>query len=327
MNLNTIPVTPHALGFIKIACDDDPLFGEARTRNEFVITQRYHATSETQAKLALHPLQEKLAKGEDGEAKKVTEIPIRLLFNKTENAIGIRYQAYSTPGNIPVCAGDGKNAKRLERAADNTQTMADVACPGPELCDLVLTGKAVCRRQVRMTVQVEGQNDPFSVFEVRSSSINTYRALKAQLQLIERRFHGLRHVPLKLALWQASNEASSFEPFSLMRLELDAENEAAAMQAASCARKALHDAGIDDDVDAVGNDEGDAETFLGATLDYPAVREFYADATRRPGAEGVTPRTVNRHHAAGTGALAGVANAAIEDAVRKTATGPTEAAP
>lgn len=325
MNLSTIPVTPHALGFIKVACDDDPLFGEARTRNEFLITQRHHASAETQAKLAPHPLQTQLAQGDEGEAKKVTEIPIRLFFNKASNAIGIRYQAYSTPGNVPVCAGDGKNAKRLERAADNTQTMTDVACPGPELCDLVQTQKAVCRRQVRMSVQVEGQNDPFSVFEVRSSSINTYRALKAQLQLIERRFGGLRHVPLKLALWQASNEASGFEPFSLMRLELDAKSEAEAIQAAKATRKELEDAGINDDVDGLGAEEGDAEGFLGATLEYPAVREFYADATRRPGAEGVTPRTVTRH--VGTGGLATVASAAIESAVRKAGPGTTEATP
>lgn len=326
MNLSTIPVTPHALGFIKVACDDDPLFGEARTRNEFLITQRHHANAETQTKLAPHPLQEKLAQGEDGEAKKVTEIPIRLFFNKTANAIGIRYQAYSTPGNIPICAGDGKNAKRIERAADNTQTIMEMACPGPELCDLVQTGRAVCRRQVRMSVQVEGQNDPFSVFEVRSSSINTYRALRAQLQLIERRFGGLRHVPLKLALWRASNEASGFEPFSLMRLELNAESEAEAMKAAQTARTELADAGINDDVDGLGGGKGDAESFLGATLEYPAVREFYADATRRPGAEGVTPRTVTRHHNAPAGALAGIAHAAIESAVRLAGSGPNETA-
>lgn len=325
MNLTTIPVTPHALGFIKVACDDDPLFGEARTRNEFLITQRHHESADTQAKLAPHPLQAKLAQGDEGEAKKVTEIPVRLFFNKASNAIGIRYQAYSTPGNVPVCAGDGKNARRLELAADNTQTMTDIACPGPELCDLVQTQKAVCRRQVRMSVQVEGQNDPFSVFEVRSSSINTYRALKAQLQLIERRFGGLRHVPLKLALWQASNELSSFEPFSLMRLELDAETEVAAIQVARAKRKELEDAGINDDVDGLGAEEGDAEGFLGATLEYPAVREFYADATRRPGADGVTPSTITRHVA--TGGLASVASAAIESAVRKAGPGPTEATP
>lgn len=329
MNLNTIPVTPHALGFIKVACDDDPLFGEARTRDEFLITQRHHARSETQAKLALHPLHEKLAQGGEGEPKKLTEIPIRLFFNKTSNAIGIRYQAYSTSGNAPICTGDGKNAKRVELAADNTQTVTERACPGPELCDLVASGKAVCRRQVRMSVQVEGQNDPFSVFEVRSSSLNTYRALKAQLQLIERRFGGLRHVPLKLALWQASNEASSFEPFSLMRLELDAPTEAEAMKTVQDTRKALEQAGISDDVDSIGNDDGEAESFLGATLDYPAVREFYADATRRSGAEGITPRSVTRQQSGNAAALAGVAGAAIENAVRRAGAGagPTEAAP
>ncbi|MDR7097212.1 hypothetical protein J2X09_004986 [Hydrogenophaga laconesensis] len=49
---------------------------------------------------------------------------------------------------------------------------------------------------MKMTVQIDGQNDPLSVFEVRSSSINNFRALSSQLMLIERRFGGLRHVPL-----------------------------------------------------------------------------------------------------------------------------------
>lgn len=326
MNLSTIPLAPHALGFIKVACDDDPLFGEARTRNEFLITQRHHASADAPLKLAPHPLQESLAKSADGENKKLTEIPIRLFFNKASNAISIRYQAYSTPGNIPVCTGDGKDAKRVDLAADRTQTIVDTACPGPDLCPLVQSGKAACRRQVRMSVQIEGQDDPFSVFEVRSSSINTYRALKAQLQLIERRFEGLRHVPLKLALWQASNEASSYEPFSLMRLELDAPSEAEAMKAAQSARQELKDAGLNDDVDGVNSDEGEAESFLGANLDYPAAREFYAsDASRRAGAEPVTPRNVVRLQQHAAGALASVAGAAIENAVRL-GTGPTESA-
>lgn len=326
MNLSTIPVSPHALGFIKVACEDDPLFGEARTRNEFLITQRHHANASPQAKLAPHPLQDKLARneegGEAGEAKKLTEIPIRLFFNKASNAISIRYQAFSTAGNVPVCAGDGKNAKRLERAADQTPTMADVPCPGPELCSLVQSGQATCRRQVRMAVQVEGQNDPLSVFEVRTSSLNTYRALKAQLQLIERRFNGLRHVPLKLALWQASNEASSFEPFSLMRLELAAP-EVDAMQAAKSARQALQDANINDDVDEIHSEQGEDESFVGATLDFQAVREFYSsDATRRQGAEGITPSSVGRPRP--TAGLAGLAGASIESAVRASTNPPAE---
>jgi hypothetical protein len=316
VNLCTIPVTPHAIGFIKVACADDPQFGEARTRNEFLITQRHHDDRQGQPRLAAHPLQQKLATGE-GEAKKVTEIPIRLFFNKASNAIGIKYQAYSTPGNIPVCAGDGKKARRLQLAADNTQTILELPCPGPELCELVEAGKATCRRQVRMAVQIEGQDDFLSVFEVRSSSLNTYRALKAQLQLIERRFGGLRHVPLKLALWQASNEASNFDPFSLMRLVLDAPSELDAMNAARAARKALADGEINDDVDGLHSEVSDDENFVGTDLDFLAVREFYLDPTGRPG-RGVTPE-VGRQVSAGGSAmsLASVADAAIESAVRR----------
>lgn len=324
MNLNTIPVTPHALGFIKVACEDDPLFGESRTRNEFLITQRHHAQASLQAKLAAHPLQEKLAREPDGEdaggGKTLTEIPIRLFFNKAENAISIRYQAFSTPGNMPVCAGDGKNAMRLERAADQTATMAQVACPGPELCGLVQSGQATCRRQVRMAVQIEGQNDPLSVFEVRTGSLNTYRALKAQLQLVERRFKGLRHVPLRLALWQASNEASSYEPFSLMRLELS-DTEAEAMKAAREARQALVDAGIDDEVDAIHCEQDGDLPSVGAGTEFQSVREFYVEhASRRAGAEGITPLSVGRQRAAVQ--HAGLASASIIDALRA-ATNPT----
>jgi hypothetical protein len=323
MNLSTIPVTPHALGFIKVACEDDPLFGETRTRNEFLITQRHHVSAEP-TKLAPHPLQEKLATAGDHGAKKLVEIPIRVFFNKVSNAISIRYQAYSTPGNIPVCAGDGKNAKRLERAADGTPTLAEVPCPGPELCELVQSGRAACRRQVRMAVQVEGQNDPLSVFEVRTSSLNTYRALKAQLQLIERRFNGLRHVPLKLGLWQASNEASGFEPFSLMRLEL-AGTEAEAMTVAKAVRDELKAAGINDDVDDIHGEQGNDEAFAGVALDFQAMREFYAaDAGRRPGTQEVNPRSVGRSQR--TADLAGLAGAAIENAMRLAACPPSEVA-
>lgn len=329
MNLSTISVTPHALGFIKVACDDDALFGEPRTRSEFLITQRHHAGAQGQPRLAAHPLQDKLGTQAEGEPKKVVEIPIRMFFNKSSAAIAIKYQAYTTPGNMPVCVGDGKNARRIERAADSTQTMAVVPCPGPELCSLVQAGQASCRRQVQMSVQIEGQDDPFSVFEVRSSSLNTYRALKAQLQLIEKRFGGLRHVPLKLALWQASNEASSFEPFSLMRLVLDAPSEVEAMRSVKAARQALLDAEINDDVDSINSEESQDEHFVGAGLDFQAVREFHADATRRPGAEGVTPRTVARQllHSGSPVALAAVAGAAIENAVRMSGSVPCEAAP
>jgi len=326
MDLSTIALTPHAVGFIKVACDDDALFGELRTRSEFLITQRHHEACGGQSRLASHPLQEKLAAGE-GDGRKLSEVPIRLFFNRTSSAISIKYQAYSTPGNVPVCAGDGKTARRIERAADNTQLIADVPCPGPELCDLVRADKAACRRQVRMTVQIEGQEDPLGVFEVRTSSLNSYRALKSQLLLIERRFGGLRHVPLKLALWQASNEASSFEAFHVMRLVLDAPSEAEAMKAVAAARKAVRDAGIDDDTDAIHSDYGVAESFAGACMEFQSVRELYADAGGRTGAEGASAARRGQASTERLGMpLAQVAGAAIQNAVQLGRPAPAKAA-
>ncbi len=315
MNLNTIAVSPHALGFIKVACENDPMFGETRTKNEFLITQRHHQADENQASLAPHPIRDKLApKGEGERQQPITEIPLRLFFNKTDNALSIKYQAYAAEGNTPICAGNGKTANRLVKAGDHTPTIQEVACPGPDLCDLVKSGQAVCRRQVRMAVQVEGQEDPLSVFEVRTGSLNTYRALSAQLRLIEKRFGGLRHVPLKLTLWQASNEASGFQPFSLMQLQLDAKSEVEAMQLVKAKRQELVDAGLVDDVDSMLEDETADEGFASASLDFQAVSEFYADATRRPGTESISSLRAAR--AQSSDARVSAANDAIERAVR-----------
>lgn len=308
MNLDTIAVAPHAQGFIKVAREDDPMF-QTSTRNEFLITLRHHAQGSGNPALAPHPIAATVGtKGEDDQPSVVKEIPIRLYFNRTDKALSIRYQAYASEGVRPVCSGNGKTAKRLTLAADQTPTLQEIACPGPDLCDLVTSGKAVCRRQVRMAVQIVGQNDPLSVFEVRSSSLNTYRALKAQLHLVEKKFGGLRHVPLKLALWQSSNELSSYQPFDLMRLVLDASSEIEAMQAVKKAREELATAGICDEVDEVVDEVSNDEAFGTASLDFQAVTEFYTTSGRRAGTEAMTPTRART--------VSGAAGDAIAKAVR-----------
>jgi len=319
MNLNAIPLVPHVQGYIKVACENDPAFGEGRTRNEFLVTARHHAepAAGQQPALASHPIREQLASPDDAAGEpRIKEIPIRLFFNKTSNALQINYQAYSTQGHMPVCSGDGKNARRLARAADNTPTMQDLPCPGPELCAFVQDGSAVCRRQVKMAVQITKHKDSLSVFEVRTSSLNTYRALRGQLQLLEHRFGGLRHVPLKLTLWQASNEASGFQPFSLMQLELDAEDEFAAMTQAAAARKKLADAGIQDEPDSILAPMDDEKEFGALPLDYQAVSEFYgSDPTRRSAPVAANDGTARPTRLAAP-ALASAASEFFESAVR-----------
>lgn len=328
MNLDTIRTTPHAQGYIKVGCETDPAFGERRTLNEFVITGRLHEQDHAEPRLAPHPICGKMAKQGEGDEQAIREIPVHLFFNKAHNALGIKYQAYSVPGNVPVCSGNGKTARRVVPAGDGTQTIQDgLACVGPEMCDLVQSGQARCNRQVRMTVQIDGQDDPLSVFEVRSSSLNTYRALRGQLALIEKKFGGLRHVPLKLALWQGSNEASAYRPFSLMRLELNAASEIEAYQIAKEARNELTEAGLDDDIDeALCPLDGEDDEALMTSTDFQAVREFYeAPVARREGTEPVTITVGSRRRSSVDLGNAGAS--AISAAVRQSgaATSPVSA--
>lgn len=290
MNLKTIAIPPYAEGFIKIACETDPALSDrARTRNEFLIMARHHVEGasgfgDMPPALAAHPLAEKLAVDDAQAGRKVVrEIPIRLFFNKADHAISISYQAFSASG-VPVCAGNGRDALRLELAADSTSTTTTVACPGPERCAFATSQEGMsCRRQVRMDVQIKDQPNPFTTFQVRTSSLNSYRALKSQLQIIEKMFGGLRHVPLKLTLWQASNDASKYEPFDLMRLDLDAPGILEAKKATQEARQALIDAGIADDFDSERDSDSEAsEVILGIpTLDYQAMGELYATQAQR----------------------------------------------
>ncbi|TWO71498.1 hypothetical protein FN976_11330 [Caenimonas sedimenti] len=327
MNLSNIPVTPHIEGFIKVGYENDPLFGGG-TRREFVVTARHHEVVEgdSDPKLAPHPITDSLKEKTGENEGKIMEIPIRLFFGKAATALTIQYQAYSTPGNVPVCAGNGKTAMRTTRSADNTTTKSEVACPGPGLCDLVQNGHASCVRQVRLPVQIKGQPNPLTAFEVRTSSINTYRALRAQLQLVEKRFGGLRHVPLKLVLWQASNEASGFAPFSLAQLALDAKSEVEALQEARRLRQEEADAGLCDDFDSAFGIEGEDAAFEAAALDFQAARDFLGGGpARRLGTE--SPATALRAKSAPMtrlGAGAAIASAVLQSTAAAPAAEPAE---
>lgn len=123
-----------------------------------------------------------------------------------------------------------------------------------------------------MTVQIVGQDNPLSTFEVRSSSYNMLKTLKGQLELIERRFGGLRHVPLKLQIWQTSNKASAYEDFDVFKLALGTATEIDAMKATKEARQAELDAGLAEDVDSAYSGELDG---VGSD-DFDLVTDFYA---------------------------------------------------
>lgn len=290
MNLNNISITPYVQGVIKIDSEIDAQTQALKTLGRMVVSSRTHAVEtgtvlgESVPKLAKHPISEKLMDLEaNKKAQGIVEVPVKMFFNKPENALSIRYQAFDENG-VPVCSGNGKTCRRLTLAGDGTQTYSDHACPGNENCAFAAT--VSCSRHVKMTVQIQGADDPLSVFELRSSSINTYRTLLAQLKMLELRYGGLRHIPLKLALWQASNQLSEFQPFDVFRLAINAKDEAEAMRQVKAARLEALELGLVDNFDDVFSGPDDQSASF--EEDFALIAEFHEDmhdAGRRAGTQ------------------------------------------
>lgn len=287
MNLSTIPVRPFAEGIIRIATTSEPGAENIVFDGSMEILSRHHQAREDESiqipRLEKHPMRNRLMEEKPNkEAGKLVEVPIRMFFGKTSNALTVAYQAYDADGR-PVCRGDGETAKRTALSNESVRVVMDAPCSGPETCEFVSSGQARCRRQVCMSVQIPGQDNPLSTFEVRSSSYNTYKTLKGQLELVERRFGGLRHVPLKLQIWQTSNQASDFESFDVFKIALGTVTELDAMKAVKVARTKESEAGLESDVDAAYT----AATDGVGEDDFEIVTDFYtqrpATALRRSG--------------------------------------------
>lgn len=324
MNLNSIAITPFAQGIIKVDSEAGDLPGMFKTKPNMVVCARHHQPvpegSSEAPKLAPHPIHDELMNREANKsAGALVEIPVRMFFNRPEKALGLQYQAYVIETGAPLCSGDGKDASRLTVAGDGTQTLTTVACPGAERCAFAEQAGVSCRRQMKMTVQIEGQNDNLSVFEVRSSSLNSYRALAAQLKVLSLRFGGLRHIPLKLQMWKASNAASSYEAFDLMRLALNAATEADAMKQAKDARAQATADGIEDIMDDIFNGQDHADPMSLFSDDFQLVSDFYAieQPARRRTAENAPAETAAARRGQ---APTDLASNVIADAVRRAGT-------
>lgn len=288
MNLNAINITPFAQGIIKVDSEEGAVPGTIKTKPNMVVCARHHQVAAEGTvdapKLAVHPIQDTLlARDANKQAGALVEIPVRMFFNRPENSLSLQYRAYSTDTGAPLCTGDGKDASRITVAGDNTQTISSVPCPGAEACAFAQQSGVTCRRQMKMTVQIDGQDDPLSVFEVRSSSLNSYRALAAQLKILHLRFGGLRHVPLKLQMWQASNTASQYEAFDLLRLCIDAPSETDAMKQAKAAREQAEASGLVDVMDELFEGAASSDPMAMFSDDFQLVSDFYVieQPTRR----------------------------------------------
>lgn len=333
MDMNSLSVGPFNEGFIRIATSIDSESRAVRFHGAMEVLARHHERPEanptgTTPCLAKHSMAGELVEkvGKNKLASAIVEIPIRMFFNKAVNSLSVKYQAYDESGK-PVCIGDGCSAMRTATPEASGPVTVKTPCLGPDTCEYANSGEATCRRQVKMPVQIKDQENPFSVFEVRTSSYNAYKALRSQLALIESRFQGLRHVPLKLSLWKASNEASNFEAFDLFKLQLDATSEIDAMREVQRARKDELECGL------ISDHDNAFEKLLAATKgqlafdDFTDVRDFYTQAVspqkgRRKGTNSLAQEIRKTgKKGAGTSFAADLISSSLKSAANGTQTG------
>lgn len=235
---------PFVHGYIRIATEADDERG-FRTLPRFEILARHHQAPDPQANTPCatvpprqpHPIRERL----DTEGTGLAEIPIRIPMDQPGDALRCAYQAFSAEGHRPACSGNGCKAVEI-REQGGALERVEIACAGPEHCPKVASGAVSCRRMVRLSVQIAGQDDPLSVFELRSGSYHTHQALSAQLHYLFHRFGGLRHLPLKLVTWAMSSAASDYRSFHAVRLVLDGVSESEAMARRNQEREAWGEA-------------------------------------------------------------------------------------
>lgn len=247
MSINMIqPTGPHIEGVIRFASEGhgDTL----RQLDHFEVLSRVHDTPKEGAlpKLMEHPISQcLLPEAPDGEeARRIRVIPIRLIADSPERSLRARYEAYDAEVGRLLCVGNGE---RGERADLSRGTSSGCECPGPDACSYANTQGVECSLHVRLRVQIEGQEDPFSVFELQSGGINSYRTLAAKLEMMHKAFGSkLRGLPLQLVIYAKSSVASSYQAFYVADLRLRSNmTPADAMKQMSASREAEASAGLD----------------------------------------------------------------------------------
>lgn len=215
MKIHQIKPLPHITGYIQIKPGPQ---GDEHGSPGFEVVKPVHLpVTEGQDGAVpgyqVHPLKEDVA-SRTGELK---EVPIRLLFDRPEHNITARYEAWSnTLESMPICIGDGEVAKRLDLESGD---YAQIRCPGPQLCKHA-QGLDRCSIQVRMPVQLDEQDSMTSVFELRSTSLNTFTSIKGTLDFLFSKVGSLRNLDLKLVAWEKSTRGSGYQSFTCASIEL-----------------------------------------------------------------------------------------------------------
>ena len=235
--INNLAITTPTLGTIRLG---DVAINEKGKRypvrsNHFTITAQ-HKNSE--GRWVEHPMHKQVAESTGQEPDKITEIPVRFMFNNPELNMRARYEAFNKSGRI-VCAGDGKCARRVDGAR-----VVNVDCPGSDNCEF--GQQARCDLFARINVMIDGQDDEFSTFILRTESVNAVRTMEAKITRMHAMFGGrLVGIPFKLKLRQKATSMSMWTKFFYVDLLLNGVSTFEAMQKAKEHEVAMQECGLD----------------------------------------------------------------------------------
>lgn len=216
------PFGPFVEGLVRLATDEGNANYELPPVPHFEILSHVHdghAEGGIAPKLRPHPITRKLTLVPklDGEQCLPQEVPFRFLGKKPETVMRARFEAIDAESGRMLCSGDGAQAVRLDGGG---LTAKSHACVGPEGCAFAQSQGISCRFRCRMDIQIEGGNDPLSVFQFQSGGINTYRTLLAKITMLHAIYGDLRGLPLRLTTWAKSCKLSGYEPFNCANIEI-----------------------------------------------------------------------------------------------------------
>lgn len=156
-----------------------------------------------------HPLMEALKKDAN---TKLREIPVRVAYNDLRLNLSHRFSVFTPDKGRLVCSGNGDQAMRMTE-----EGVRKMDCPGPEQCLFGTENR--CTSMTRVYLRIEGQEDPFGVFILRTTGYNSTTTLEGRLAAL----HGLTKgdmagIPMTLRMVTKTTAASFRTPIQFADL-------------------------------------------------------------------------------------------------------------
>ncbi len=162
------------------------------------------------------PLMQRIADDTNQNPKRLTKIPIKLLYNDPNINFRTRYAAYG--GRSLWCAGDGKEAIRR---ANPKAPPCEVECPCEHL-DADFEGKPICKISGVLSVLIEGALGVGGVWGFRTGSFNSVDGIMGGLLFMWGVTGGqLANIPLYMVInpKQATDPSGKQQTIQVVGLE------------------------------------------------------------------------------------------------------------